>query len=66
MQMPGDEGPIELLDDDEGEEYEEEAPVMYDEQGNQIEGEYVEVQDGEYVEGADAGGEYAYSMPCSI
>lgn len=56
--MPGEEGPIELLDEEEEEEeYDEEAPVMYDEHGNQIQGEYVEVQEGEYVEGADAGGE---------
>ncbi|CAL8468334.1 g7874 [Coccomyxa elongata] len=59
--MPGEEGPIELLDDDEEEEeeeYDEEAPVMYDEHGNQIQGEYLEVQEGEYVEGADAGDYY--------
>lgn len=56
LQMPhSDEGPIDLLDDDE-EEYEEGMePVVFDEHGNPIEGQYVQVQEGEeYEEGGES------------
>ena len=56
LQMPhSDEGPIDLLDDDE-EEYEEGMePYVFDEHGNPIEGQYVQVQGGEeYQEGGES------------
>lgn len=53
------EGPIELLDDDDEEEgYDEEGQVVeYDEAGNPIVTEYVEVDGGDYEEGEGAEGE---------
>jgi len=51
------EGPIELLDDEEEEVYdEEEQAVEYDEAGNPIVTEYVEVEGGDYEEGEGAEG----------